>query len=182
MNEPQQVTGFFTDEAGCARGIAALRNAGFGKPHVFAPFASEAILAVLGGARSPVRLWVLLGGLVGCASGFALAIGLSAEYPHVTAGMPIVSLPPFVIIAFELTILCGALSGVVGFLVHARVPRLELIPGYNAVFSNDRFGVVIDCAPGDSERADALLAWAGAVEVTTSVSSHTHGDAASEEK
>ncbi len=182
MNGALLVTGFFTDEAGCARGVAALRSAGFGKPYVFAPFASEAILAALGGARSPVRLWVLLGGLVGCASGFALAIGLSAEYPHVTAGMPIVSIPPFVIIAFELTILCSALSGLLGFLVHGRFPRFDPLPGYSQLFSNDRFGVVIDCTAGESERADALLSGAGAVEVTTSVSSRTQGDDTSEEE
>src|SRR5262249_19549434 len=126
-----RVTGFFTDEEPCVRGIVALRAAGFDQPRVFSPFASEKVREALLTARSPVRLWVFLGGITGCASGFALTIGLSAEYPHVTAGMPIVSIPPFVIIAFELTILFGALSGVLGFLVHGGFPRFESEPGYN---------------------------------------------------
>jgi molybdopterin-containing oxidoreductase family membrane subunit len=159
------VTGFFTDEEPCVRGIAALRAAGFDRPRVFSPFASEKVREALRTARSPVRLWVFLGGITGCAGGFALTIGLSAEYPHVTAGMPIVSIPPFVIIAFELTILCGALSGVLGFLVHGGFPRRESEPGYDAQFTDDRFGVVVRCTTADRPRAEALLRKAGAAEV-----------------
>jgi len=164
--DQMQVTGFFPDEDSCVRGIAALREAGLGQPRVFSPFASEKILETLHTTRSPVRLWVLLGGISGCATGFALTIGLSAEYPHVTAGMPIVSIPPFVIIAFELTILLGALSGLIGFLVHGRFPRLESVPGYSSHFSNDCFGVVLSCTTADSLRAVAVLQAAGATEVT----------------
>jgi molybdopterin-containing oxidoreductase family membrane subunit len=166
MTDQMQVTGFFTDEETCVHGIVAVRNAGLGKPRVFSPFASEKILETLHERYSPVRLWVLLGGITGCASGFALTIGLSAEYPHVTAGMPIVSIPPFVIIAFELTILFGALSGLLGFLVHGRFPRFESEPGYDVQFTDDRFGVVIRCAASDQPRVEALLRKVGATEVT----------------
>lgn len=165
MTDQMQVTGFFANEETCVRGIDAVRDAGLGQPRVFSPFASEKVLAALHRAHSPVRLWVLLGGITGCATGFALTIGLSAGYPHVTAGMPIVSIPPFVIIAFELTILFGALSGLLGFLVHGRFPRLEPMPGYDVQFTDDHFGLVIYCAAGDRLRVEALLRKAGATEV-----------------
>jgi len=160
------VTGFFPNEDSCAHGVVALREAGFETPRVFLPFASEKIAEALHSRRSPVRLWVLLGGIIGCATGFALTIGLSAEYPHMTAGMPIVSIPPFVIIAFELTILFGALSGLVGFFVHGRFPRFESVPGYSPHFSNDCFGVVLSCTTANSPLAAAVLSAAGATEVT----------------
>ena len=166
MSETLRVTGLFADEEACTRGIVAVREAGLSKPQVFSPFASERILEALDAARSPVRRWVLLGGITGCASGFVLTIGLSAEYPHVTAGMPIVSIPPFVIIAFELTILFGALSGLAGFLVHGRFPRLEPVPGYQPAFSDDRFGMVIQCVASERTRVETLLLAAGATEVT----------------
>jgi Protein of unknown function (DUF3341) len=166
VTDRRHVTGFFTDAETCAHGIVALRDAGFAQPRVFSPFASEQVLEALHTARSPVRLWVLLGSITGCAAGFALTIGLSTAYPQVTAGMPIVSIPPFVIIAFELTILCGALSGVLGFLVHGRFLRLAPEPGSEPQFTNDRFGVVIRCAAADRPRAEALLRKVGATEVT----------------
>ncbi len=168
MSEMLRVVGSFADEESCVRGITAVREAGAEKPRVFSPFASEPILAALQTARSPVRRWVLLGGITGCASGFALTIGLSAEYPHVTAGMPIVSIPPFVIIAFELTILFGALCGLAGFLVHGGFLRIEPAPGYETSFSNDRFGVVIQCAAGERGHLETALLAAGATEVTAS--------------
>ena len=159
------VTGIFADETACAEAVRALRGAGFG-PRVFAPFPSEPVLEALGLGASPVRVWVLLGGIAGCASGFALTIGLSAAwYPHVTGGMPIVSLPPFVIIAFEMMILFGALAGALGYVVHAGFPQLEALPGYDPRFTDDRFGVIVDCPPARAGDAEALLRRAGAEEV-----------------
>ncbi|PYO44519.1 MAG: hypothetical protein DMD33_02800 [Gemmatimonadetes bacterium] len=80
--------------------------------------------------------------------------------------MPIVSIPPFVIIAFELTILFGALSGLVGFFVHGGFPRLAPLPGYDPRFSGDRFGVLVDCRGADRAQIEAALRQAGATEVT----------------
>jgi hypothetical protein len=166
MSDTTVVTGFFAEEETCARAIEALLAAGWA-PRAFSPHASEKMSAALRHRRSPVRFWVLLGGISGCLSGFALTIGLSTEYPHRTAGMPIVSLPPFVIIAFELTILFGALSGVLGFLLHARLPRADLLPGYSPEFTNDRFGIAIRCARSKRARVEAELRAAGAVEVSS---------------
>ena len=166
MSDGVRLTGVFPDEDTCLRGIAAVRQAGLERPQVCAPFPSERIPEALDLARSPVRLWVLIGGIAGCLSGFWLTIGLSLEYPHRTGGMPIVSIPPFVIIAFELTILFGALSGLVGFLVHGRFPRLVPLPGYDPRFSGACFGVLVDCPVADRERIEATLRRAGATEVT----------------
>ncbi len=166
MSEMVRVVGLFADEETCIHGIMAAREAGLRRPRVFSPIASERILEALEATRSPVRRWVLLGGLTGCASGFALTVGLSAEYPHVTASMPIVSIPPFVIIAFELTILFGALSGLIGFLVHGGFPKFDSVPGYSPRFSDDRFGVLIECGVGERPRAEEALRAAGAIEVT----------------
>jgi len=166
MTKASRVVGVFHDEEECVRAIEELRRVDLGKPRVFSPFASEEILEALHEKQSPVRRWVLIGGLSGCASGFALTAGLSAEYPHVTAAMPIVSIPPFVIIAFELTILFGALAGLVGFLAHGRFPRTQLQPGYNPRFSADRFGVLLECAAADVARVEQVFREAGATEIT----------------
>ena len=166
MSDAARVTGIFAAEEPCAAAIGALRTAGFAVARVFSPFASDPVAEALEAERSPVRLWVLLGGITGCLGGFLLTIGLSTLYPHRTAGMPIVSIPPFVIIAFELTILCGALSGVLGFLVHGRFGSREPVVGYRVDFTNDRFGVVVECAAVEVIRVDEVLRGAGAMEVT----------------
>ncbi len=49
----------------------------------------------------------------------------SLSWPLIVGGKPIVSLPPFLIIAFALTILFGALSTFLGFLLLSRLPSLR---------------------------------------------------------
>jgi len=169
VSDDQQVDviGFFGTEEECVQAIESVRRARFPAPRVFSPFPSVHVLEALGLGRSPVRLWVLFGGISGAVSGFALTIGLSAAwYPHVTAGMPIVSLPPFVIIAFEMMILFGALAGTLGFLLHGGFPQLEAFPGYDPRFTEDRFGVVVSCAASRASEAEGLFRMAGAEEVT----------------
>jgi Protein of unknown function (DUF3341) len=151
------------------RGVVAARRASLEPLQVFMPFPSDRIQEELGRRSSPVRLWVLLGGIAGCLSGFWLTIGLSLEYPHRTAGMPIVSIPPFVIIAFELTILFGALCGLLGFLVHGRFPVFDPVPEYDPRFSADRFGLVVECGAADRARVERLMREAGALEVACEV-------------
>ncbi len=164
------VRGFFAGEHDCVHAIRALRAARYADVRAFTPFPSGEVLDALGLRTSPVRVWVLLGGIAGATSGFALTIGLSGGwYPHVTGGMPIVSIPPFVIIAFELMILFGSLAGAVGFVVHGRFPQLEAFPGYDPRFTDDRFGVVVACPPGRDADAERLLRDAGACEVDRAV-------------
>jgi hypothetical protein len=71
---------------------------------------------------SPLRFFTLVGALTGLASGFALTIFTVLDWPIITGGKPLISLPPFIIIAFALTILLGSLASFVGFLILARLP------------------------------------------------------------
>jgi hypothetical protein len=76
---------------------------------------------------SPVRFFTLAGGLAGLAGGFVFMILTVLHWPLMTGGKPILTVPPFVIIAFELTILLGALASLLGFLVMARLPSIGRI-------------------------------------------------------
>jgi molybdopterin-containing oxidoreductase family membrane subunit len=161
------VTGFFADEESAVRAIRDVRAADFGRPRAYSPFPSPEILEAAGLHTSPVRAWVLAGGIAGAASGFALTIGLSTGwYPRVVAGMPYVSVPPFVVIAFEMMILFGALAGTAGFIFHGGFPQLEAFPGFDPRFTGDRFGVVVRSPAARAGEAEARLRAAGAEEVT----------------
>jgi hypothetical protein len=165
MSEQVRIVGSFADEEQCAEVIEHLRHQGLGKVEAFTPFPSERINEAMELKRSPVRRWVLGGGITGVLSGFALTVGTSYTYPHHVGGKSLSSIPPYVIIAFELMILFGALSGVLGFLVNGRFPRFESVPSYLPRFSSDRFGVVVTCEAAEAERAEAMLKEAGAEEV-----------------
>jgi hypothetical protein len=76
---------------------------------------------------SRLKFFTLIGAVAGLISGFALTIGTALDWPLITGGKPIVSLPPYIIIAFELTILFGGVLTFVGFLILSRMPDLKAI-------------------------------------------------------
>jgi hypothetical protein len=92
---------------------------------VITPFGVPEVEEILPGARSKVRFFALIGAAGGTVTGLAFTILTALSWPLVIGGKPIVSLPPFIIIAFALTILFGALSTFAGFLLLSRLPSLR---------------------------------------------------------
>ena len=74
---------------------------------------------------SKLKLFTLIGGATGCLTGFAFTIYTVLAWPLITSGKPLISIPAFVVIAFELTILFGALSSLTGFFILGRMPRFQ---------------------------------------------------------
>jgi molybdopterin-containing oxidoreductase family membrane subunit len=162
------VLGVFAHVDTAVRVIRELRARGFRRIATYSPVPLEELEEALTGhglPRSPVRLFTLVGGVTGTAGGFALAIWSSLKWNLVTGGKPVVSIPPFVVIGFEMTILLGGLCTLLGLLVSARLPALRASPRYDARFSVDRFGVEVTCPPGEVETAREILRRAGAEEV-----------------
>lgn len=139
--------------------IGALRKAGFKRRSItaYAPVPEHDLEHAMGYHQSPVRVFALVGALTGTATGFALAIFTSMDWPLVTGGKPIVSIPAFVVIAFEMTILFGALSTVIGLFINMRLPRLRPLVVYDPEFSAGRFGVYVSAPPDRMDDARSIL-------------------------
>jgi hypothetical protein len=159
------VVGVFGDLDATVLALRELKSKGYDSLTVYSPVPRHEIEEVLDQPASPVRLFTLIGGLTGCALGFAYAISTSLDWPLITGGKPIVSLPPFVIIGFECTILIGALATVAGMFLNARLPKLRSAAGYDPRFSNDKFGVVAMGGPAQVSGAEQIMKAAGAEEV-----------------
>lgn len=157
--------GIFTGLDAATIAIEKLRAQGMHDIVVFSPTPRHELEHALHPPQSPVRAFTLVGALTGAAAGFALAIWTSLDWPLVTGGKPIISLPPFVIIAFELTVLIGALSTVVGLFINARLPHTRKIVIYDPSFSQSSFGVFVSPPPGREEEARMALRESGAVEI-----------------
>jgi Protein of unknown function (DUF3341) len=147
-----------------ADAVRALRARGHRDLTVYTASPNHEIEEALEHRVSPVRLFTLIGGLTGCAAGFGMTIWMSYDWPTLVGGKPIASIPPYVVIAFELTILMGALSTV------AAVALFSVLMGkrgvaYDPRFSDDQIGIFV---PADSDQigsVESLLRNAGAVEV-----------------
>ena len=161
------VLGVFAHVDTTVHALEELRAKGYHDLEVYMPVPVHEIEAVIERDRpvSPVRLFTLIGGLTGTASGFLLTIWSAMKWGLITGGKPIASIPPFVIIAFELTILFGGLASALGAIVLGRLPRLRFTEAYDPRFTNDRFGVAVHCAPDRGPSVREILTRTGAEEV-----------------
>jgi hypothetical protein len=144
--------------------IRGLRAMGLRDLVVYSPAPNHELEEALAHRVSPVRLFTLLGGLTGCAAGFGMTIWMSYDWPTLVGGKPIASIPPYVVIAFELTILLGALSTV------AAVALFSILMGkrgiaYDPRFSDDQIGIFVAAGSDQVGPVENLLRSAGAVEV-----------------
>ncbi len=76
---------------------------------------------------SKLKYFTLAGGLTGLIGGFWFTIWTSLSWPLMTSAKPIVSIPAYIVIAFELTILIGAVVSLIGFLILGRKPDFNKI-------------------------------------------------------
>lgn len=153
-------------------GVQAVKKSGHADYVVTAPLPRHEIEELIyEGQPSPVRWFTLTGAIFGGTLGFSLASFTHLNWPMIIpAGKPLVSVPAFMVITFESTVLWGCLFTLIGLLVMCRLPSYDLQEELtDDRFSDDKFGLVINGLTGDKveEWKNKLLAF-GAVEVTAS--------------
>ncbi|MBW2315437.1 MAG: DUF3341 domain-containing protein [Deltaproteobacteria bacterium] len=163
------VLGVF-DAPGDVAGVATkLRNRGYEDLEVYSPAPFEEIEEALDEKPSGVRIYTLIGGLIGVVTGFFITIWMSNDWQIIVGGKPFASIPPYIIIAFELTILFGGLGTVLGMFIVGGLPKGALgthDAGYDARFSAEEFGLVVTCGERDVAEIDSLLRAFSATEVS----------------
>ncbi len=132
---------------------------------VYSPTIIHEIEDVAMPGKSPVRFFTFTGGLIGCISGFALAVWCSLDWPLRVSAKDIVSPPGFVVIGYECTILFGALSTLLALLHFCRLPDVLRKVGYDPRFSEDKFGVVVGCQSSQVDDVKRAMEECGADEV-----------------
>ena len=153
--------GLFHDPDAALAAAGRLKHEGFAGLDLISPIPLHGAEEVLGKKQSVIKRFTFFGALFGGLAGFALAAGTAVLYLHPTGGRPIIPIPPFLIITYEMTILCGILATVLGFLVSARLPVIrERV--YVPEAAVDRFAVTVACDDLEhARRAAAILQEAG---------------------
>lgn len=168
----RRVWGTFDSEAHVLDATRALREAGYTIEDVYSPYAVHGLSEAMG--LKPSRLtWVcFLAGLVGAALAIFFQFWTSAvDWPLNVGGKPFNSLPAFVPIAFEITILFAGLGVVAALFI-----RCGLWPGRRSkqppsAVTDDKFVIALRLvgARYTVEDARASLTDRGAIQVDDDV-------------
>jgi len=146
----------------------AVRDAGFKKWDAFAPFPVHGLNDAMGIKHTKLPLFVLASGLTGLGGALLLQWWMNAHnYKFIVSGKPFMSLPAFIPVTFELTILFSALAAFIGMLAFNNLPMF-----YHPLFrsekfrraTSDRFFIAIEASDPlfHEERTASLLVDAGA--------------------
>jgi hypothetical protein len=133
---------------------------------IYAPFPVHGLDEAMGIKRSILPYVTFLAGATGLCLALGFQIWTSAiDWPTIIGGKPFISLPAFIPITFEITVLLGAHTTVLAFLV-----LNKLFPGKQPTIidprqTEDLFIMAIEKDKANVEDVTALLKENGAVEV-----------------
>lgn len=138
----------FADPNELVAAARATHEAGYRQLDAYTPFPIEELAEAIGVHHTRLPLLVLIGGIAGAIAGYGLAYWTSViEYPLNVGGRPFNSLPSFIPITFETTVLFAALTTVLGMLALNALP-MPYHPVFNvprfAFASSDRFFLCIE--------------------------------------
>lgn len=120
------VVAFFADDKTLLEAAKKTHAAGYRKFDSLSPFPIHGMDDAIGLKRSPVPWFTFVFGSLGCATGVWFQWWTSAvDWPLNVGGKPLFSLPAFVPVIFELTILFGALFSVAGMLMLCGLPKVN---------------------------------------------------------
>jgi hypothetical protein len=111
------------------------RSEGFSRMDAYSPFPIEGLNEMLGNKHTRLSMLVLAGAIAGGLGGFLMQVWMEAiDYPKNIGGRPLISWPSFVPATFEMTILIGAFTAVIGMLALNGLPQ-----PYHPVFNVPQF-------------------------------------------
>ena len=161
------IAGIFLDEHVCVEAARKVREAGFRKFDAISPYPVHGMEEAIGIKRSNIPYVTFGAGLVGLASATWLTWWTSAvNWPINVGGKPFFSLPAFVPIMFELTVLFAALASVSSLLYFCTLPQIDP-PVIDPDLSSHKFAIFIpeNDKGYDETKVKKLLSDLGADEV-----------------
>ncbi|MBL0926913.1 MAG: DUF3341 domain-containing protein [Phycisphaerales bacterium] len=161
----------FSDPAAVSHAAEAVRDAGYTRWDVLAPFPIHGIDKAMGLKPSRVSFFVGFGAFLGLTSAILMQGWMGGiDYKIIVGGKPLLAWEQSMPIMFELSILFGGIAAILGMFLTNGLPMwyhpVLKTPALSRA-SDDKFFVVIESADPKFDRAgvEAMLRGAGALNV-----------------
>jgi hypothetical protein len=163
------LVGVFDDEDVLVSGVTSIRQSGVKIHEVYSPFPVHGLDEVLGYKRSRLPIAAFMFGITGTSLALFTQIWmLGYDWPMIIGGKNFASLPPFVPVTFEFTVLLAALGMVGTFMIASDLKPYKWPRQFDIRSTDDKHIMAIDLAlnKGKSKAEIAsILKAAGASEV-----------------
>jgi hypothetical protein len=163
------VTGVFEDEDVLLKAIKTVRGSGVKIHEVYSPFPVHGLDEVLGYKRTRLPIAAFMFGITGTSLALLMQIWmLGYDWPMIIGGKNFASLPPFIPVTFELTVLLSALGMVATFIIVSDMKPYKWPRQFDLRSTDDKHIVAIDLALNggkSKEELTRILKDAGASEV-----------------
>lgn len=140
------------------RAAQAAHARGYRRMDAYTPYAVEGLAKAIGFRKNRVALCCLLGGLSGGGGGYFMEwYAMAKDYPLNVGGRPFHSIPSFIPITFELTVLCAGIATLLGMIALNGLPRLHhpifSAPNFERA-TTDKFFLCIESSDGMFNREE----------------------------
>ena len=162
------VVGIFTDEDVLLDAVGNVREKGVKIEEVYSPFPVHGLDEALGYRRSRLPIAAFLFGITGtCLALFTQIWMLGYDWPMIIGGKNHASLPPFIPVTFEFTVLCSAFGMGITFLIVSDMKPYKWPRQFDNRSTDDKHVMAIDLATNKLSKHELtqLLKDNGATEV-----------------
>ncbi|MBI4125158.1 MAG: DUF3341 domain-containing protein [Deltaproteobacteria bacterium] len=161
------IVAVFKDPYHLLRAAGEAQRRQFKHCDAFTPYPVHGLDKLLGIKRSLIPWVTLVFGLAGCLGGLGLQIWTSAvAWPLNIGGKPFLSIPAFIPITFECTVLLGGLATFAALLMFCRLPNYHT-RALDKEITNDAFALYISAKEEGFREGDVreFLEKSGAYEI-----------------
>lgn len=151
------VVGIFDDEDILLKGIKKVRDNGVKIQEVYSPFPVHGIDDALGYKKTRLPIAAFLFGLTGTSLALLMQIWmLGYDWPMIIGGKNHASLPPFIPVTFELTVLLSALGMVGTFMIVSDMKPYKWPRQFDIRSTDDKHVMAVDLAANGAKSKDEL--------------------------
>lgn len=162
------IYGLYNDEQDLLKAVRSANDKHLDIMDVFTPFPVHGLDPLLGLAESRLHIAGFVYGMIGTLTAFlGMTWIFTKDWPVIYGGKPYWSVPAFIPITFELTVLFASIGMVVTFYVVCGLGPGVVNPTLDDRITDDKFCIAFDKAHVNASDVESFFSETGADEVNT---------------